>query len=123
MNERKSPHEMSVQELQDGIAEMQSLLHFKICGDPRTGVTAQPYMPDPRIGAIAQALPAEPPRGRDRSMIERRTPLPLLKRLTEAAQKSAMTPSEVRAQKISFIRGQTGASTEEILRVLPELAP
>lgn len=56
-------------------------------------------------------------------MTNLQTPPDLLERLIDAARNHVMTPAEVRAQKISFIRGQTGASTEEILRVLPELAP
>lgn len=47
---------------------------------------------------------------------------PELLALIERARKHVMTPAEKRAQILSFLRGQTGLTTEEILRVKPELA-
>jgi hypothetical protein len=52
-----------------------------------------------------------------------RQPNPDLERLVEQAKRHVMTPDEVRAQKLSFIRAQTGQTDEQILKVLPELAP
>ncbi len=42
--------------------------------------------------------------------------------LIAAARRHKMTPAEKVAQRLSFIRGQTGFSSDEILAVLPELS-
>lgn len=45
----------------------------------------------------------------------------LLSRLVDAARNYVMSPAEIRRQRLSWIRGQSGLSDEVILRVLPEL--
>jgi hypothetical protein len=36
---KTNPHDMTVAELQAAIGELQSILHWKVCGDPRQSVT------------------------------------------------------------------------------------
>lgn len=46
---------------------------------------------------------------------------PDLARLIEQARSHVMTPSERRAQRRSWIRGQTGATDEQLRTTCPEL--
>lgn len=39
-SEAKSPHDMTVHELQAEIGRLQRILHFRVLGDPRVGVSA-----------------------------------------------------------------------------------
>ena len=50
-----------------------------------------------------------------------RTNPDLLARLKEAAQCPKMTPRDIRAQRLSWIRGQTDATDDEIFAARPEL--
>lgn len=55
-------------------------------------------------------------------MIDLRTDPALLDRLVEVARTYVMTPAERRAQRRSWVRGQTGLTDKQIIAVMPELA-
>lgn len=46
---------------------------------------------------------------------------PELLALVERAKSHVMTAAERRAQRLSWVRGQTGLSTEQILQIAPAL--
>lgn len=57
IQQQKSPYDMTIAELQAAIGLLQSILHFKVCGDPRERVTV-------RMGQIGPTM-------RERQQIER----------------------------------------------------